>query len=108
MASREWNKAKAVAVRDTIRAMKEGRGACQACAKPYDPERPVDFHWDHTYPERKRKIPGYHGGLFSVGMRYGIPAMIKEIVQECEMLCVECHKWKTKFDRLVRLVRHAA
>jgi hypothetical protein len=34
-------------------------------------------------------------------MRHGIPAMIDEIRNKCELLCVGCHKWKTRFDRRV-------
>lgn len=90
------DKRRALLVRDTLRAMKEGIGACKVCDRPYEPDYPGSFHFDHTYPETKTHA--YRGSLFGHGMRYGVMAMVREIVLKCEMLCAKCHRWKTRFD----------
>ena len=84
--------------RDFLRAEKERAGECDVCGLPYDPERPMDHHWDHTDPATKIRTQ-WPKNLLTFFSMFGW-AKGKAELAKCRLLCVPCHKWKTKFDRI--------
>lgn len=81
---RERNKAKRQALRDYIRASKEGK-PCADCGRKY-PHYVMDF--DHRNPSTKKAIVSYLPMLQSW-------RKLKEEIAKCDLVCANCHRERT-------------
>jgi hypothetical protein len=93
-ATRDGNKARVVWVQVLIVETKIAIGSCADCGLPCEDWNHVMFAFDHLVPREK---------LFSMSKAYKVRGVTKEMLiaemEKCELVCHNCHAFRTYIER---------